>query len=82
MPTKAISRTEISEKLLRAKEEATTHLLKPTTLPPRFTALAASSHPNHKVCLPMSWKRAASIRSRLQSPESSAVSVLRNPVVQ
>jgi hypothetical protein len=49
MPTPAISRAEIPEKLLRAKEEATTHLLKPTTLPPRFTALAASSHPNHNV---------------------------------
>ena len=49
MPTKTIARTEISEKLLRAKEEATRHLLRTTTLPPRFTAFAASSHPNHNV---------------------------------
>jgi hypothetical protein len=49
MATKAMARTEIAEKLLRAKEEATTHLLRVTTLPPRFTAFTASSHPNHNV---------------------------------
>jgi len=49
MATKAMARTEIAEKLLRAKEEATTHLLRVTTPPPRFTAFTASSHPNHNV---------------------------------
>lgn len=42
-------RTEISEKLLRAKEEGVTHLLRMTTPPPQFRAFAASSHPNHNV---------------------------------
>ena len=49
MATKAIARPEISEKLLRAKDKATMHLLRVTTPPPQFRAFAASSHPNHNV---------------------------------
>src|SRR6266511_5599912 len=49
MPTKALSKADISEKLLNAKRAAATQLLSATPALPRVTAFAISTHPSHNV---------------------------------